>query len=144
MISTKWFQEKNLEDVLELRRNVFLEELNYEEKFIQDEYDVFAKNVVVYEDRIAIGTGRLIFKDRKYVIDKLCVKKEYRNKKYGDLIIRMLVRKAITIGAKQTYAVINNRCERLFNRIKFVKESSSDGRIVMRKDGDIISDCCGK
>lgn len=144
MITTKWFQEKNLDGVLKLRKDVFLDELKYEEEFIQDKYDIFAKNVVLYEDSIPVGTGRLIFKDGKYVIDKLCVKKEYRNRRYGDLIVRMLVRKAVTLGAKKTYVMIDDKCEKLFTRIKFVREDLCDGKIVMRKDGDICGDCCGK
>lgn len=143
MILTKWFQGKeNLEQVMEIRKNVFLNEMNLDEELISDFYDEFAFNLVAYEDEIAVGTGRLIFKESKYFLDKICVIKDFRGKCYEDLIIRMLVRKAINIKAEETYSYVEETYQLIFNKIGF-KEISRDenNNILMMKIGDVGGNC---
>lgn len=143
MISTKWFQGiDNLEQPIEIRKNVFLREMNLDEGFISDIYDEFSFNVVAYEDELPIGTGRLIFKENKYFLDKICIIKDFRGKCYGDLIIRMLVRKAITINVEETYSYIDEKYKSIFNKVGF-KEISRDenNNILMMKTGD-VGGCC--
>ena len=108
MISTKWFQQNNLDDILKIRTEVYCTEFNLSSDLISDEDDIFAHNVLLYEDNTPVGTGRLSYKSEKYIIDKLCVLKEHRNKNYEDLIIRMLVRKAINMGAEDVYTYIDD------------------------------------
>lgn len=139
MVSTKWFQGiENIETCMELRRKVFCEELKLDENSIKDAYDDFAFNVVVYEDDNPVGTGRLLFKDGRYFIDKICVLEEFRSRNYGNLIIRMLVRKAVTIGAKQTYSCVDEKHIGLFEKVGFVKSAREESRcIIMVKEGDV-------
>jgi len=144
MVSTKWFQGmESLYKYLEIRKKVFCEELKMDEESISDFYDEFAFNLVLYVDDISVGTGRLIFKDGKYFIDKLCVLKEYRGNSNGDLLIRMLVRKAITIGADKTYAEIDKKYKPLFEKIGFKKVKNEDvNNVLMMKVGDVGGHCC--
>lgn len=144
MVSTRWFQgTENLEICFGIRKSVFCDELNMSSEFISDIYDEFSFNVVLYEDEKAVGTGRLIFSDGKYLIDKICVLSKYRGSSLGELIIRMLVRKAVTIGAKQTYSVLDLKYKRLFEKVGF-KETSLDsvGNCLMLKEGDVGGHCC--
>nr|WP_312580022.1 GNAT family N-acetyltransferase [Sedimentibacter sp.] len=144
MVSTKWFKGiENSEIYFEIRKKVFCDELNMDCEFIKDNYDEYSYNVVLYEDEKAAGTGRLIFKDGKYLIDKLCVLSEYRGNSYGELIVRMLVRKAVTTGAVKTYSVIDAKCKSLFEKAGF-KETGADvnGDLVMIKEGDVGGHCC--
>ncbi len=143
MVSTKWFQGiENIETCMELRRKVFCEELKLNENNLKDAYDNFAFNVVVYEDDNPAGTGRLLFKEGKYFIDKICVLEEFRSRNYGNLIVRMLVRKAVTIGAEQIYSCIDEKYIGLYEKIGFVKSASDElGCIIMVKDGD-VGGCC--
>jgi len=143
MVSTKWFQGlNNLDKFLEIRKKVFCEELNMDEKYLTDFYDEFAFNAVLYDDDKPAGTGRLLFKDGKYFIDKLCVLNEYKGNAYGNLIIRMLVRKAVTIGAEKTYAEINKKYKPLFEKIGFVEVSNEGNNVLMMKTGDVGGHCC--
>lgn len=147
MISTKWFQNNDLDDVLKIRTAVFVNELNFDTSLVHDEYDSFGKNVLVYDNGNAIGTGRLIFNDGKYLIDKLCVLKEYRNNSYGELIIRMLVRKAVNMGAEKTYSYINlsdnslSKIQAIFEKIGFIIDSEVNGKLTMVKYGDVGGHC---
>lgn len=144
MVSTKWFQGiENSDKFKEIRKKVFCEELNMEEKSISDFYDEFAFNAVLFDDDRPAGTGRLIFKEGKYFIDKLCVIKEFRGNSYGDLIIRMLVRKAVTIGAEKTYANIDRKYKKLFEEIGFEETNAeSNINVLMVKIGDVGGHCC--
>lgn len=148
MISTKWFQNNDLGDVLKIRTEVFVNELNLNNSSIHDDYDSFGKSVLVYDNGKAIGTGRLIFNDGKYIIDKLCVLKEYRNNSYGELIIRMLVRKAVDMGAQKTYSLINkadlsteSQLQGIFHKIGFVSDGEENGNLIMVKHGDVGGHC---
>ncbi len=141
MISTKWLQGGNLEEVLKIRTAVFENELNFEREYIYDDYDSFGKNVLLYDSGKAAGTGRLIFKDGKYLIDKICVLKEFRKNAYGELIIRMLVRKAVDMGAEKTYAHIDNKLRNLFEKIGFIADSETEEKLIMIKYGDVGGHC---
>ncbi|QSX05852.1 GNAT family N-acetyltransferase [Sedimentibacter sp. zth1] len=143
MVSTKWVQGINLKEVFKIRNIVFANELKYGSSFIHDEYDSFAKNVLVYDSGKPVGTGRLYFKNGKYIIDKICVLKENRKNSYGELIIRMLVRKAVNIGAEKTYAYVDDKYEKLFKKVDFEQEEKVDTTITMVKVGDVCGSCCG-
>ena len=143
MIATKWFQGKDsLNDVLKIRNKIFIEEMNLGYNGISDIYDDFAFNVVLYDDDEAVGSGRLLFKNGRYFIDNVGVLKEYRGNHYGDLIVRMLVRKAVNMGAENTSALVDNNCESLFRNIGFIKtEEYEDGKSLMMKTGDVGGHC---
>jgi len=143
MVSTKWFKGKeNLEICYEIRKNVFYNELNLDCEFVSDIFDEFSFNVVLYEDEKAVGTGRLIFNDGKYSIDKICVLSEYRGKSFGELIIRMLIRKAVTIGADKTYSILNKKYKLLFDKVGFQEISLDDNdNFIMVKEGDVGGHC---
>lgn len=141
MISTKFLQGRsNINEALEIRKKVFNEELKLRDYCITDIYDDFAFNVIVYEDA-PIGTGRLLFKDGKYFIDNVCVLKQYRKRHLGDLLIRMLVRKAVNMGTEKTYAEVNESSKTLFENIGFVIEHSDNGKFLMVKTGDVGGHC---
>lgn len=151
MVSTKWFQSndlRDLDDVLKIRTEVFVNELHFDSSLIHDEYDSFGKSVLVYDNGNAIGTGRLIFNDGKYIIDKLCVLKEYRNNSYGELIIRMLVRKAVDMGAEKTYSYIDiadssskSKIQVIFEKVGFIADSEANEKLAMVKYGDVGGHC---
>ncbi|HPV84947.1 MAG TPA: hypothetical protein PL127_01815 [Sedimentibacter sp.] len=140
MISTRWFQGKsNLSDVLSIRKEVFAEE-NREEN-ITDFYDEFAFNAVLYEDDVPAVTARLSFKEGKYFIDKLCIKKQFTGLRYEDLLVRLLVRKAVTIGAEKTYIEADESIEKILENIGFTKVPNN--KALMVKEGDVGGHCCG-
>lgn len=143
MISTKWVQGKNnIQEAVKIRNNVFIEEMNLSNYCTSDIYDNFAFNVIAYNDDIPVGTGRLLFKNEKYFIDNVCVIKEYRRKHLGDLMVRMLVRKAVNMGAERTFAEVNHDCKSLFESIGFKTEHSENNLHLLVKIGDVGGHCC--
>jgi len=143
MISTKWFQGKiSLNDILKIREQVFCEEKSNKDFLFTDNYDDFALNVLILEDEVSVGCGRLLFKEGKYFIDNVGVLKEYRGRNYGDLILRMLVRRAVNMGAETTWSLVDGNCKHLFERVGFiVKEESEQGKLLMAKTGDVGGEC---
>jgi N-acetylglutamate synthase-like GNAT family acetyltransferase len=143
MINTRWLQgRENLRDVMSLRKNVFCHELKADENLITDIYDDFAFSLVVYEDNVPVGTGRLLFKEGKFFADMVCVLVQHRGKNYGDLIVRMIVRKAFDMGVEKTYANVGKQCRKLFENIGFDEVSEENGEILMMKTGDVGGHCC--
>lgn len=138
MISTRMFQGKdNLSQVLDIRKEVLAETDN-----ITDFYDDFAFNAVLYEDDIPAGTGRLLFKEGKYFIDMLCVRNQFKGFNYEDLLIRLLVRKAVTIGAEKTYMEADQDLQKILENIGFIQETK--GKNLMVKEGNVGGGCCGQ
>ena len=135
MISTRWFQGiDNLSVVLDIRKEVLLEADK-----LTDFYDEFAFNAVLYEDDLPAGTGRLLFKEGKYFIDKLCLKEQFKGLNYEDLLVRLLVRKAVTIGAGKTYMEADENLEKTLENIGFIKVSGDI--TLMVKEGNVGGGC---
>lgn len=146
MISSKWFKGTDTEDVLLIRYRVFDDEMKIDKDLIIDEFDKTSFNVVVYDNNIPVGTGRLIFKKGQYEIGKIAILKEYRRKKYGELIVRMLIRKAINIGAEEVYLNTLPISKDFFEKIGFnVIGNPYDYRgikyITMVRKGDVGGNC---
>lgn len=139
MISTRWFQGvNNLSVVLDIRKEV----LSESDK-ITDFYDEFAFSAVLYDEDEPAGTARLSFKDGKYFIDMLCVKKQFKGLNYEDLLVRMLIRRAVTMGAERTYTEAEDLHIKLLENIGFKEVSPKNNKVLMVKEGDVGGDCCG-
>lgn len=104
--------QDDLSEIFEIRREVFIKEQHKTEAQEFDDYDKDAIFCVLYEENHSstdkkqrpIATGRLVLlEDGKYKIGRIAVKKEYRGKQYGDMLVKMLVNKAFMSGAKEVY-----------------------------------------
>lgn len=142
----------DLSEVIDIRRKVFIQELNMEENEEFDDQDSYAIHVVVYEqgDRInPVATGRLIFDGTTCEIGHVAVLKEYRNKKYGDFAVRMLINKAFTSGIHEVTIKTPNNLIEFYHRIGFkIKKEAAEAEdtkecIMSVHDGDVVT-CCHK
>ena len=139
MISTRWFQGiDNLSNVIDIRKEVLLDADK-----LTDFYDEFAFNAVLYDEDEPAGTARLLFKEGKYFIDMLCVKKQFKDLNYEDLLVRMLIRRAVTMGAEKTYIEVDEKGIKLFENIGFKEVSAQNNKVLMVKEGDVGGHCCG-
>ena len=112
MITYKWFEKgEPYEDSITLRKEVFCDEQKYPFEAEIDELDKVTPHLVGYDDGIAVGTGRVVYVDEKTChIGRIAVKKEFRGKGYGKLVVNELLRRVkeeriftVTIEA-QTHA----------------------------------------
>ncbi|MDF1617422.1 GNAT family N-acetyltransferase [Petrocella sp. FN5] len=84
-----------------IRYEVFTEEQGVDIQYERDFYDYFAHHVVVMKDDLPLATGRLIFTNEVFLIGRVAVLKDHRGNNYGDLVVRMLIDRAFSIGADE-------------------------------------------
>jgi len=84
-----------------IRYEVFTEEQGVDIRHERDLYDYFAHHVVVMEGDQPVATGRLIFTNGIFLLGRIAVLKQHRGKNYGDLVVRMLIDRAFSIGANE-------------------------------------------
>ena len=97
-----YLYNKPVSDIKALRTEVFIKEQGFENEF--DEIDNKATHVLIYDGKVPVATGRLFSEDEngeEYIIGRVCVKKEYRDKKLGKRVIMALEEDARKIGGRR-------------------------------------------
>lgn len=151
MVFAKLFSnEERISEVNDILNEVFIEELkfNQEDMFIKPGNKVY--HALVYEglnEGKAVAVGRLeLNKDEAY-IKYVAVRKEYRRKKYGDMIVRMLVDKAQSMSIDKIFVEVPKILTDMFKKIGFksyYEEKNSilyQNYIIMRYCNKTLN-CC--
>lgn len=114
----------DISECIAIRKEVFGEEQKFASAAAEDADDKEAIFVLAYETvgdtLVPVGTGRLLFLGERYKIGRIAVKKEYRGKKYGDFIVRMLIDKAFTMGAEEVYVGAQKYAIPFYETIGFI------------------------
>ncbi len=124
----------NLEQVNEIRKKVFVDELNIPENIIFDKNDKNAIFVLVYEEgykenrniKNPVATGRICYDGEICIIDNIAVLKDFRRKQYGDFAVRMLVNKAFTAGIYNINVYTVSELIKFYEKIGFTLEKRED------------------
>ena len=83
--------------------------------------------VLAYEtnevgEEVPVATGRLIFLEDRFKIGRIAVKKECRGKHYGDFVVRMLLDKAFSMGAKEVFVGAQSHAISFYEKIGFERQ----------------------
>ncbi len=122
-------KQDDLSDIVYIREKVFQEELDIPKSLEEDDNDKNAEFAVVYkvvdipqgEDEKPVATGRLIVDaDGNYKIGRIAVLPEERGNQYGDMIVKMLINKAFTIGANEVYVGAQTHAIGFYEKMGFV------------------------
>ena len=140
----------DISECMAIRNEVFGGEQNFMTASVQDEDDLDAIFALAYETKedgalFPVATGRLIFLDDMFKIGRIAVKKEHRGKKYGDFIVRMLVDKAFSMGAKEVFVGAQEHAIPFYEKIGFERvddEYFEDG--IYHKMMKIMPTTCKK
>ena len=97
----------------------------------RDETDDTAQQVVVYREGAPVGTARL---------GGVCVLPQERGRGYGDLLVRLLLFKALTHGASLIALDCPADVEPFFRRYGFAGEN---GQLSIRAEDVHLSHCGG-
>ena len=91
--------EKNEQtrQVADIRSRVLEEECGLK---IEAEPEAFCMYALAYEGDTPVATGGITFDGESYRIQEVAVLPEFRRKKYGDFIVRLLIDKAMLSGAQ--------------------------------------------
>ena len=116
----------DITECIAIREEVFGGEQHFSSAAKIDEDDKDAIFALAYEtvendNLIPVATGRLIFMGEIYKIGRIAVKKEHRGKKYGDFIVRMLVDKAFSMGAKEVFVGAQKHAISFYSKIGFLE-----------------------
>lgn len=98
---------EDLSEIYKIRKKVFAQKVSISDGVISDELDYIAIHAVVYEgtkQNRMVATGRMVYDGDTCKIGRIAILKEFRGKKYGDFIVRMLLNKAFQSGMNQVYA----------------------------------------
>ena len=106
MITSKWvFGRENLNEVLDVRKAVFRDELGH--AIILDKEDEFALHVLIGEDGINYAAGRIYDNNGEFYIGMICVDGKVRGKQLGSLVVKLLLTRGFELLAKKIY--VNSR-----------------------------------
>ena len=139
MIQGKWFpQGSDLAAPLAIRQAVFFRG--------QDERDSLAQQVVVYRDGIPAGSARLWWEEGAFHLGDVGVLAAERGKGLGDLLVRLLLFKAVSHYASRVELETPPETVPFFARYGFMAgEAAADSpRIPMSIRGEaIVLSHCG-
>lgn len=100
LIQIKWFNNQDADKniCLNLRRLVFIDEQKFALELDLDENDsvdnLKTMNILLYYDKTPVGTTRLVFKDSKWYLTRVCILKDFRGKKLGNFLMEEIFKKS--------------------------------------------------
>ncbi|MEF9989043.1 MAG: GNAT family N-acetyltransferase [Christensenellaceae bacterium] len=152
MITNEWICGNcDISVPIGLRKAVFVCEQGFEDCEEIDEFDAQAMHVVVYDEGVPIGTGRVYHDGKTFRIGRICVLKEKRKQGVGDLIMRVLLIKAFEFQPSEVRLDAQKRVMAFYENFGFAVcgEELLDGGIVhvpmsVNKDTLIFKSGCGK
>ena len=118
MIRSAWL-DKDITDALAIRRAVFIGEQHVPEAVEQDGHDRAARHVVVYDGEKPVATGRMLVLDGKCILGRVAVLKEERGKRYGDFVVRLLIRKATESGFDEQHIHAQTAARGFYEKLGF-------------------------
>lgn len=136
MIDGKWLVSgSDLSDALEIRKSVF--------GITADPLDSESWNVIARTDELPVAAGRIRWFEDAFWLDHIGVLPEWRGKRMGDLILRLLLFKAQTHAARKVCAVCSPDVIGFFTRLGFREESRDGDAVLLSINGDDIDlDTC--
>ncbi len=138
MVRGKWFpMGSDISEAISVRERVF--------GTGTDDLDPAAQQVVVYREGLPVGSARLYWADGAFRLDRLGVLHEERGKGYGDLLIRLLLFKALTHNAAVIALETPADTKAFFAKYGFVDDGESDSLCRMHILGENVqlSHCGG-
>lgn len=135
MVQGKWFpMGGDIAEALALRETVFGRG--------RDELDAQAQQVVVYDEGRPVGAARLWWADGAFQLGDVGVLPQERRRGYGDLLVRLLLFKALTHNADRIALRAPEALQGFFARYGFQPSPENDQMTLRGKDVQ-LSHCGG-
>lgn len=134
MVQGKWFpMGGDIEQALEIRQAVFGRGA--------DALDAMAQQVVVFREGQPVGAARLWWADGAFMLGDVGVLEEERHQGYGDLLVRLLLFKALSHNAGRVALDAPAESADFFAKYGFQSEGGS--RMTIRGADVRLSHCGG-
>lgn len=137
MIQGKWFAPgSDLIDVIPVRTAVFGRG--------SDDCDALSWNALVFEDSVPVAAGRIWWEDGAFWLGDIGVLEDRRNRRLGDLVLRLLLFKAQSHAAREVRLRCPSSVTGFFERLGFqVLPSDESASVEMLLPGGMIDlDTC--
>ncbi len=110
MPDIKWLKgNEDLSSCLNIRKNVFCDEQKISVKTEFDGLDGESLHLLICENSVPAGTGRLTVKDEKTVhFGHIAIEKNFRSKGFGKVLIEEMIKKAEELGCERI--TLNAQC----------------------------------
>ena len=119
MIQGKWFSPGcDLTAVLSVREAVFSRGA--------DDLDAISWNVLVYQDSVPAAAGRIWWQDGAFWLGDICVLESFRRQGLGDLVLRLLLYKALDHAAREVRLVWQRELAGFFARLGLREQPADD------------------
>lgn len=117
--------EYEMEQVFEIRREVFIREQGVPEEIEMDELDSKAIHVLASVDGEPVGCGRLFLEGSDARIGRVAVKKDMRRSGIGDGICKLLISIAGDEGAERAIIGAQLTAVEFYRSLGFEKEGDT-------------------
>lgn len=123
MITNEWILgTQDLQVPLDLRTQVFVGEQHVDPAHEYDAVDPLALHLVLYDDGVPAGTGRVYHDGHTFCIGRCCIAKPFRGMGMGDLLIKLLLLKAFEYGPSQVRIHAQVQAKDFYARYGFVEQ----------------------
>ena len=112
--------DQDLSAALKIRDEVFVNEQGFSAELERDDMDMRAVHAVLEDDDGPCGTARLFFDEGRWHIGRMAVLKEKRGRGYGDLMLRMMVDKALNADVDELYVGAQKRAQGFYDKLGFL------------------------
>jgi len=138
--------EPDLTEVRAIRKAVFCEEQQISESVEIDGLDVSAIHILASFNDTPAATGRLLVMNDEFSIGRVAVLPEFRGKRLGDLVVRLLIRTAYDMGGRQQWIHAQLPVRGFYEKLGFtpvgdIYEEAGIPHITMVHEGDITGTC---
>ena len=107
----------NNADARLIRQQVFVEEQGFVNEF--DDIDAKAYHAVIYTGGYPIATGRLFDENGEAHIGRICVRKAYRGRDLGRMIVEALEKQAEKVGYKEVGLSAQTRVQPFYEKLGY-------------------------
>ncbi|MGN1203285.1 MAG: GNAT family N-acetyltransferase [Eubacterium sp.] len=112
-------RDNEFRSVKNIRTAVFTKEQGASAEDEFDELDSISDFALLCDEGKAIGTARMTHTEKGFKIGRIAVLKEQRGKGYGDLLVRIVTRRAFEKGADKVYVDAQNYAVPFYKKIGF-------------------------
>ncbi len=113
--------DDGVEDALNIRNDVFVKELNVPLEEEVDDIDRRAVHIIVYENSIPVGTGRVFNEKGKWFIGRLAVIEDKRGCGIGKLVMEKLMDYAKSKGARKIFLYAQTYISKFYEKLGFME-----------------------
>ena len=138
--------ESDLTEIRAIRNAVFCKEQQVPESIERDGLDQSAVHVLVSMNGNPAATGRLLILNDEFTIGRVAVLPQFRGKRLGDLVMRLLIRTAFDMGGERQVVHAQLPVQGFYEKLGFIPqgeiyEEAGIPHIIMVREGDIFGTC---